>query len=74
MCEYSVSRLRGVLCCRTPGNYDSVWVSTCTLDGCIVFHPLFLATVEHGEDSYPELFKNGQDITLISRRKSCFLL
>jgi hypothetical protein len=41
MCEYSVSRLRGVLCCRMPGNYNFVWVSTCTLDGCIVLHPLF---------------------------------
>jgi len=35
-----------------------------------------------GEDSYPELFKNGQDLTLISRQnfsptikhKSCLVL
>jgi hypothetical protein len=49
MCEYFVSRLRGVLCCRTPGNYDSVWVSTCTLDGCIVFHPVFLVILAQGK-------------------------
>jgi hypothetical protein len=39
-----VNYLSGVLCCRTPGSYDFVWVNICTLAGCIcLFHPLSLS-------------------------------